>query len=226
MSEIQSKDAPSSGISLLGENNNQQLLNLANTECDQAQSLFVGSKTAWRLSRVKNMLVIFFDWQGVIRKEFVPESETINAVYYKGVMERLVNRIGHFTPGMFESGDWFLLQDNATFHNATIVKQFLAQRKVTVPDHPPYSPDLTPADYILFPKVKSHLKGRLFGSFSGIQKALTSILNIIAKDDFYKSIQKLYDRANLCVQLEGITKHLKCHYFHGNTFYNVSPKTY
>ena len=29
-------------------------------------------------------------------------------------------------------------------------------------------------------------------------------LNTIAKDDFYKGIQKLYDRANLCVQLEGM----------------------
>ena len=38
--------------------------------------------------------------------------------------------------------------------------------QVTVLDHPPYSQDLTTADYVLFPKVKSHLKGRLFGSFS------------------------------------------------------------
>jgi len=81
----------------------------------------------------------------------------------------------------------------------TIVKQFLAQRKVTVLDHPPYSPDLAPADYFLFPKVKSHLKGRLFDSISDIQKAVTT-----AKDDFFKGIQKLYDRANLCVQLEGM----------------------
>ena len=29
-------------------------------------------------------------------------------------------------------------------------------------------------------------------------------LNTIAKDDFYKDIQKLYDRAYLCVQLEGM----------------------
>ena len=42
---------------------------------------------------MKTMLVIFFDWQGVIHKEFVLEGETINAVYYKGVMERLLNRI-------------------------------------------------------------------------------------------------------------------------------------
>ena len=52
--------------------------------------------------------------------------------------------------------------------------------------------------------MKSHLKGRLFDLISDIQKAVTSTLNTIAKDDFYKGIQKLYDHANLCVQLEGM----------------------
>jgi len=68
---------------------------------------------------------------------------------------------------MCESGDWFLLHDNAPSHNATIIKKFLAQRNVTVLDHPPYLPDLAPADYFLLRKVKSHLKGRLFDSYFG-----------------------------------------------------------
>jgi hypothetical protein len=46
------------------------------------------------------------------------------------------------------------------------------------------------------------LKRRLFDLISDIQKAVTSTFNTIAKDDFYKGMQKLYDRANLCVQLE------------------------
>jgi len=105
---------------------------------------------------------------------------------------------------MCESGDWFLLHDNTPSYNATNFKQFLAQREVTVLDHPPYSPDLAPADYYLFRKMKSYLKGRLFDSISDIQKAVTNTLDTIAKDDFYKGIQKLYDRASLCVQLEGM----------------------
>ena len=176
------------------------------------------------------MLAIFFDWQGVIHKEFVPEGENINAVYYKGIMERLLNRIRRVRPGMCESGEWFLLHDNVPSHNATIVKQFLVQRKVTVFDHPPYSPDLAHADYFLFPKVKSHLKGRLFDSISVIEKAVKSTLNTISKDNFYKGIQKLYGRANLCVQLEGMcmskTKQKKCHFFQAKTFYNASPRTW
>ena len=75
---------------------------------------------------------------------------------------------------------------------------------MTVLDHPPYSLDLVPANYFLFPKVKSHLKGRLLDSISDIQVAVTITLNTTAKDDFYKGIHKLYDRANLCVQLEGM----------------------
>jgi hypothetical protein len=55
--------------------------------------LATAKKLGFQKSRVKNMLVLFFKWQGVIHKEFVPEGETINAVYYKGVMERLLNRI-------------------------------------------------------------------------------------------------------------------------------------
>jgi hypothetical protein len=71
----------------------------------------------------------------------------INAVYYKGVMERLLKRIRRVRPGMCESGAWFPVHDNAPSHNATIVEQFLAQRKVTVLHHPLYSSDLAPADY-------------------------------------------------------------------------------
>jgi len=45
------REDPSSGISLLGTKSNQQVINLANTDGGRAQSLFVGPKTAWRLSR-------------------------------------------------------------------------------------------------------------------------------------------------------------------------------
>jgi methyl coenzyme M reductase subunit C len=43
----------------------------------------VGSR--WRMmmekSRVKTMFIVFFDAQGVIRREFVPEDQTVNGSY-------------------------------------------------------------------------------------------------------------------------------------------------
>jgi hypothetical protein len=47
------------------------------------------------------------------------------------------------------------------------VKQFLANHKIIVLEHPPYSPDLAPGSFSLFPKMKSVLKGNNFFPFFG-----------------------------------------------------------
>jgi hypothetical protein len=39
---------------------------------------------------------------------------------------------------------------------------------VVIP-HPPYSPDLAPCDFFLFPKMKLKLKGRRFDTTEEIQ---------------------------------------------------------
>jgi len=41
---------------------------------------------------------------------------------------------------------------------------------VTVVPQPPYSPDLAPADFFLFPKLKSSLKGRRFQTVEEIEE--------------------------------------------------------
>jgi hypothetical protein len=39
------------------------------------------------------MEIIFIDSQGVVPKEFIPEGKTVNAEFYKGVMDRLLKHI-------------------------------------------------------------------------------------------------------------------------------------
>ena len=56
---------------------------------------------------IKTMLIIFFDSQGVVSKEFVPEGKTVNAEFYKGVMDRLLKRIQRVRPAAFCSRDFF-----------------------------------------------------------------------------------------------------------------------
>jgi hypothetical protein len=40
-------------------------------------------KLKFRRSHIKTMLIIFFDSQGAVHKEFVPEGKTVNAEFYK-----------------------------------------------------------------------------------------------------------------------------------------------
>jgi len=126
----------------------------------------------------------FFDAEGVIHREFVPEGQKVNAEFYVDVLDRLLKRIRQVRMAKLQSSEWFLLHDNAPSHNAAIVKKFLANRNVAVLHHPPYSPDLAPPDYFLFPKLKFSLRGRNFETVVEIQCAVTRELNNISKTAF------------------------------------------
>jgi hypothetical protein len=39
------------------------------------------------------MLIVFFDSQGIVHKEFVQEGCTVNAEYYKGASDHLISHI-------------------------------------------------------------------------------------------------------------------------------------
>jgi len=43
----------------------------------------------------------FFDSQGIVHKEFIPEGKTVNAEFYEGVMDRLLKRIQRVRPAAF-----------------------------------------------------------------------------------------------------------------------------
>ena len=70
----------------------------------------------------------------------------------------MCERVRKKRPELWKNG-WILHQDNAPAHNVLSVKQFLASKNITVLEHPPYSPDLAPCDFFLFPKINSALKG-------------------------------------------------------------------
>ena len=122
----------------------------------------------------------FFDAEGVIHGEFVPEEQKVNAEFYVGVLDRLLKRIRRVRTAKFQSSEWFLLHDNDPSPNAAIAKQFLSNRSIAVLHHPHDSPDLAPADYFLFPKLKFSLKGRHFETVEEIQFTVTRELNNIS----------------------------------------------
>jgi hypothetical protein len=68
---------------------------------------------------------------------------------------------------------------------------------------PPYSPDLAPADFFLFPRIKTALKGRHFESIPAIQAAVTTALNEVPVEDFEGAYQAWESRWKKCVAAQG-----------------------
>ena len=155
-------------------------------------------------SKVKTMLVCFYDDKGIIHHEFVPEGQNVTGSFYLSVLEHLWKRIRRVRPEDSAPGSWFLLHDNPPVHRAVAVQEFLAWKQVCVLHQPSYSPDLYPCDYFMFPKLKLPLKGCLFEDVQDLQAPVTSNLWAIPQEDMQRSFQFLLDRATGCIDAEGM----------------------
>ena len=104
-------------------------------------------------SRVKSMLIIFFDSKGIVHKEFVPPGQTVNQTFYLQVLECLRNRAVRVCREI--ANVWFLQHNNAPSHTSFAVREFLAQHNITTLPHPPYSPDLALCNFFFIPQAQN-----------------------------------------------------------------------
>ncbi|UYV69355.1 hypothetical protein LAZ67_6003304 [Cordylochernes scorpioides] len=105
-------------------------------------------------SRVKTMLIVFFDKRGS------PLA------------------IAHLAQR------WRLHHDNAPAHTAFLVTSYLTRIGFKILPQLPYSPDIRPPDFFLFLKVKRCLKGHRFDDIPNIQRAVTKALTGITPMDY------------------------------------------
>ena len=94
-----------------------------------------------------------------------------------------------------------LLHDNAASHKYEVVKSFLASEKVK--NHPPYSPDLSPCDFFLFPRLKKMLSGNKYKYRSSLGSAIYQCLQQIPKDEYLSAFRDWVKRLQKCVSVKG-----------------------
>ena len=56
--------------------------------------------------------------------------------------------------------------------------------------YPPYSPDLAPCDFCLFPK----LRGCRYETIEEIKEAVTKVIDTLTREDFHGALNKLLER--------------------------------
>lgn len=155
-------------------------------------------------SKFKAMMIVFFDIHGIVYLNWVPEDQTVNQLYYLEVLAQLRERIRKKRPELWKNKSWILHQDNAPAHSAFSVKAFLAKHSIPVLNHPPYSPDLAPCDFYLFPKVKSALKGTRFETVEAVKEKAASVMNELTEEDFQHCFGKWKTRMERCRDRGGV----------------------
>jgi len=154
-------------------------------------------------SNLKSMIITFFDIKGIVHKEFVPTGQTVNSGFYCEVLGRLREKVRRHRPQLWREQTWLLHHDNTPSHTAVLTHQFLAKNKIAVIPHPPYSPDLAPWNFFLFPKMKLKLKGRRFDTIMESQAETQKVLNTLTVKDFQEAFQKWRRRWDRCLHSGG-----------------------
>ena len=98
--------------------------------------------------------LLFFYSNGMIYMHCVPTGLTVNKEYYIEVLRELRKRFLRKRPTLFKSGQWHFHQNNAPVHNSILITDYLTKMGIKTVHHPPYSSDLAPCDFCLFPKLR------------------------------------------------------------------------
>ena len=154
-------------------------------------------------SKVKVMFLVFFDIQGIVHFEFLPQGQTVNQTFYKKILRRLVRSVLDKRRSLWEAHAWTLHHDNAPAHTALSIRQFLADRNIATLEHPHIPPIWPHVNFFLFPKIKSVLKRNHFSDIDSIKMAATTELKEIPENAFQECFESWKRRIHKCFQVEG-----------------------
>ncbi len=121
----------------------------------------------------KVMFIPFFDDSGLVHFEIF-ENQTINKEVFLHLLLRVRDsiRARHGSRVWTRCREYHLHMDNAPAHHSRIVQDTLAFMEWPVFKHPPYSPDLSPCDFVLFPYLKRKLRGHNFRNVPALREAI------------------------------------------------------
>lgn len=150
----------------------------------------------------KIMASVFWDAKGILLVDYLEKGRTINADYYCGLLDKLRTAIDEKRPRTQRKKILFH-QDNAPAHKAgkTITK--MDSLGFQLVPHPPYSPDLAPCDFFLFPNLKKHLAGKKFKTNAEVIAEVEAYFEELDKSKYKEGIMMLEHRWSKCIDVGG-----------------------
>jgi len=134
--------------------------------------------------------------------DHLPKGSTVTGAYYADELRKLHEALGSKHREKLRRGV-LLLHDNAPDHTSAFAMSAAAECGYELLLHPPYSPDLSPFDFYLFPLLKEHFSGTHFSSDNDVIMSVEVFLQGQNELFYRTSIQKLQKRRNKCIEVGG-----------------------
>jgi len=101
----------------------------------------------------------------------------------------------------FDLYDVVFHQDNAPANRAASTMLDISLLGFEVLEHPPYSPDLAPMDFRVFPEMKACLRGRKFDSVQELRRATRDAIRSFSPDWYLATFNMWVYRHQNCVSI-------------------------
>lgn len=150
----------------------------------------------------KIMATVFWDTEGILLIDYKDKGVSITGEYYADLLRQLKTAIKEKRRGKLTKGV-LLLHDNAPVHKSRVAMAALYHCGFEMLNHPPYSPDLAPCDYYLFPKLKKELRGKKFSNDEEVKSAISAYFEDKDNTFFFDGINKLIERSEKCIRVKG-----------------------
>jgi len=152
-------------------------------------------------SNVKQMIFIY-DCKGVIMTDRLPSGTTVTAAYYCQFLQKLRRKMHTNRPDLLENGV-LILHDKARPYIGKAVRELLDRYSWEVLPHPPYSPDMSPPDFGLFPKLKINMLGVHFSMLEDLSASVTRRVRQLNCSTDLMGIMDLPKRWNAVIRQKG-----------------------
>ena len=83
-------------------------------------------------------------------------------------------------PALLKSAQWHFHQGNAPVHDSILVIDYLTKMGIKTFPQPPYSPDVAPCNFWLFPK----LRGCCYETIEEMKEAVMKVIGTLTQEDF------------------------------------------
>ena len=95
-------------------------------------------------------------------------------------------------------------QDNTPVHTAATTQLEIGLLGFDQITHPPYSPDLSPMDFAVFPQVKAELRGIKFTEFCELKRATLNAVRRLDEVWCRNVYNKWIQRHRKCIELDSV----------------------
>lgn len=153
----------------------------------------------------KVMLCVWWNFQGVIHYELLPDGFSINAELYSQQLDRMYASLQKKYPAVINRRRGLLIQDNAKPHVAIRTKEKIEDLDgIELLPHPAYSPDLAPLDYYLFRSMANFFKGRNFKNQQEVEIGCRDFFDSKNQAWYKRGIELLAERWLKTVDHQGL----------------------